>query len=148
MTQFGVDCHDFPQALLAGQENEKTVLYKVLCRERLTDKMKDLMRQLAQRPTIVNPMAKENFPRPQLDGRTALSLGTLMGRAPIPGRRMSRPGPVPTAVVNNRGPIIGGPKIPGRVTGPPGPSPMKLSRPVAIRKPLQVRREEPNSHLI
>jgi hypothetical protein len=143
MTQFDVDCHDLPQALLAGEENEKTILYKLLVRERLTEKMKDLMRQLTQGPNLMKPVGKGNFPRAQGDGRPAAPLGAVLGRMPALGRRMSRPNPLPTAVVNTRAPAVGGPKVLAAVAGvagiagPPGPSPRRLSRPVAVRRLVQ-----------
>jgi hypothetical protein len=120
----GIDCAGLEQALFtqaAGQEGEITVLYRIFRRQKLTNNMKDLMHRVAQ-GALANarpPAQRVASTRiPSLGGGSLLPplAGTPIGaQMPLTGTRI-RPLGTPSAL---------------------GTSGRRLSRPVALRRPVE-----------
>jgi serine/threonine protein kinase len=116
ITAYGIDCHGLHQALLTREFTELTALYRIIFREKTTEKMKDLMQKVCQQSA---PGRKVPVPlgRPVVPGGPA--------RAAVPGSS-GRPSPFP---VGGAGP---GPRV---LTTPvvANTSARRGSRPVAVR---------------
>jgi serine/threonine protein kinase len=110
MTQLGIDCKDLHEALLTQTDTDLSILYRIFCRQALTENMKDLMQRVAQGHAVTKAKGV-----PLL---TAPKLPPLYSRVPRPGTPI---GAVGTRILQQPvSPVRGG---------------RRLSRPVAVRRP-------------
>ncbi|KAH0788937.1 CAMK family protein kinase [Histomonas meleagridis] len=89
MTVYGIDCKFLPQSILTGEFNENTAIYRMLRKNKITEKMKDIMSCMAK-------MKNENFIPPAMrkkDSPPLRMLPSVIRVSPnvVSIRRMSRP---------------------------------------------------------
>jgi serine/threonine protein kinase len=112
MSQHGIDCRGLPESLLLGDETEIVILYRILCRQNLTDGMNLIMQQINQHtmPSAKPPVLRQIATgRQSGERRSSLTAGGSTARSPSPAgkaspqmypitpprpRRLSRPVPV------------------------------------------------------
>jgi serine/threonine protein kinase len=113
ITSYGIDCHGLSQALLTHEFTELTALYRIIFREKTTEKMKDLMQKVCQQSA-----AGRKMPTPL--GRPAVQGG------PVPGIA-ARLLPFPVAATGGPGSCVLTTPVVANISARRG------SRPVAVR---------------
>ena len=129
MNALKINTHSLHQSLLIGEFNENTAIYRILAREKLVENMKELIRKVAQ------SSQKQNNQIPLGQRLAGLPGSTRNVPAPNRGQNMPR-----FMVPNQQKPFQkpGGvtPRFLAPGTGAPVAAGRRLSRPVAIRKPV------------
>jgi serine/threonine protein kinase len=115
MMALGIDCHELRQSLLQDEFTDLTALYRILIREKICERNKDLLTRLPG---------------------TTFGMKPAMGMAPVPTRPTGRgqivvPALSPSPVAGTRP----GQKVPGPVGGTTAGR--RLSRPQAVRRPVE-----------
>jgi hypothetical protein len=126
MIEQGLDCHGLHEALLTGVDTDLSVIYRILARRKLTENLRGLMQRIAQG-------AKSRM----LGGRNVV--GTSLAA-------IGRPTPTRLPMLNVTGPNggtkpvspspVGGKATPRMLGVPVVASGRKMSRPAAIRRPV------------
>jgi serine/threonine protein kinase len=167
MTGLGIDCHPLVQQLLVGDFTELTAMYKLLKKEKQTEKMKDLLQNLqnvaAQRnpqqatPKFAfapfgsgKPLGKVQFPM-ATGGTIPFPRAVQTGTMPVPPQAPKYPrtggnGPIPAPFPVGQ---PGGPAAPQTRLPVPGQvqiAARRMSRPVAARPAMDVRTAPTTSH--
>jgi serine/threonine protein kinase len=130
-----IDVRDLSSALLAREETDKTILYSVLLRDKLTDRIRDAMHEISHGPALMKPLAKPGLARTTIGAEKPVTI--LMGigsnpqtpKQPVVQRRLSKPAQV--AIPQPATPVkIACGRVLGSVAAPSG---RRLSRPT-VRK--------------
>jgi hypothetical protein len=123
MNGMGVDCHRLTEELLADEFTDLTGLYRILRREKITERNKDLFTRVPALALSLTPTPRQlgMFKPKEQAAETPRGLG-VFGKVQITVPTVPRP-------PSERG----APKVPAPVPGAAG---RRLSRPVAIRRPV------------
>ena len=138
ITAMGVDCHELHNSLLIGEFTELTALYRLLQRQKTTERMKDIMQHLSQSGRQAIPMRSMTLKQVAAPGPVVAG---EEGLVPLEKRQTFMPRAVRMVPLGR--PSFGHQGQPGA----PGPrlltSPVlnnsgarRLSRPVAVRRPI------------
>jgi serine/threonine protein kinase len=139
MTALGLDCRRLHESLLTEDLPDMTALYRILRREKLVESNKDLLTKVPTVAMTLKPVrALPGVFRPsgQAQSNSTTPRGLLGGRVPIA---------VPSIAAS---PLTAG-KGPQRLSAPAGPgvnSGRRMSRPMAIRRPVAAGGAGPGAH--
>ncbi|OHT02672.1 CAMK family protein kinase [Tritrichomonas foetus] len=152
MTSLGVDCHQLHQSLLMGEFTELTALYRILLRAKTTEIMKDSMTKVQQNASpFMSPARLQTMPLmrpPPVNGKPI----PLM---PMPAANTNTPPPSVPMIQKKSPTFVQKPAFQTPLSGSQRvlKSPVlnntanrRLSRPVAIRRPMNM--PNPNNQLV
>jgi len=133
MNRLKINTHSLHQSLLIGEFNELTAIYRILAREKRVESMKELIRKVAQS----SQKAQNNIQQ----GQRLVNLpGTTRNTSQFPTSNQNRPNMPRFMAPNQPKPFTkpGGvtPRFLAPGTGAPVAAGRRLSRPVAIRRPV------------
>ena len=157
MTNLGLDCHHLHQQLLVSEFTELTAIYKMLHKDKLTEQMKDLLQnaQASAKPTQMKfafaPSGEKGanpIPAPQRMSPfgAAPQPPSPFSKPVMPGQNLARPMFGNRMVSNSPGPSVANSPRMLQVPAPVQIAARRMSRPVALRKTIDVPNRTNSSH--
>ncbi|OHT13668.1 carbon catabolite derepressing protein kinase [Tritrichomonas foetus] len=159
MISLGVDCHPLHQQLLVGEFSELTAIYKMLTKDKMTEKMKDLMQSIQNAGNNAGKQQTMKFafapfgdkgpaPLPTPNKVTTFGApppGTGFSKPGMPGQNLGRPMFGSRAAAQTPTPSGNGPRM-LQVPAPVQIAARRMSRPVALRKSIDMPNRQNTSH--